>query len=66
MNYLLAFKPNQDEKVSGLLLYPQVGTTVKHRYNINGFDIGLCTIDLAQEWEKIHQDLLMIFKAFLD
>ncbi|MDV2860972.1 5-methylcytosine-specific restriction endonuclease system specificity protein McrC [Phytobacter ursingii] len=66
MNYLLAFKPKQGERVSGLLLYPQVGTTVKHRYNINGFDIGLCTIDLDQEWEKIHQDLLVVFGEFLD
>lgn len=66
MNYLLAFKPKQDHLVSGLLLYPQVGEKVKHRYKVSGFDIGLCTINLDQEWKHIHQDIITILNDFLE
>lgn len=66
MNYLMAYNPKYGVKTSGLLLYPQVGTTIKHRYNINGYDIGLYTIDLDQEWENIHQDLLTLLHECLE
>ncbi|MBW1518271.1 hypothetical protein B6V68_24605 [Escherichia coli] len=51
--------------VQGLLIYPHVDTAVKHRYKINGFDIGLCTVNLGQEWPCIHQELLAIFDEYL-
>lgn len=66
MSYLWAFRPKYGEEVAGLLIYPQVGAAVKHRYNVNGFDVGLCTIDLDQDWEKIHQNLLVILSEFLE
>ncbi len=66
MNYLLACKSTPAQKISGLLIYPHVTKAVKHRYNISGFDIGLCTINLDQEWTLIHQDLLSIFTEFLE
>lgn len=65
MNYLLAFKSMQDNTISGLLLYPQVGSTIKHRYNINGFDVGLCTINFDQEWQMIHNDLITVLNDYL-
>lgn len=52
-------------KHRGLLIYPHVDTAVKHRYKINGFDIGLCTVNLGQEWPCIHQELLAIFDEYL-
>lgn len=66
MSYLLAFKPKNSEEVSGLLVYPQVGTLIKHRYTISGFSVSLCTVNLDQDWEKIHQDLLDIFSEHFD
>lgn len=66
MNYLLAYKPMQGQKISGLLIYPQVKEAVKHRYNVNGFDVGLCTINLDQEWTQIHLDLLSILNEHLE
>ncbi|HED5643344.1 TPA: 5-methylcytosine-specific restriction endonuclease system specificity protein McrC [Enterobacter cloacae] len=66
INYLLAYKPTQGHKISGLLIYPHVKGAVKHRYNISGFDVGLCTINLDQEWTQIHKDLLSIFTENLE
>lgn len=65
MNYLLAYKSTQGHEISGLLIYPHVNGAVKHRYNVSGFDIGLCTVNLDQEWTQIHQDLMSIFTDFL-
>lgn len=65
MNYLWSLKPENGENIGGLLIYPHVDTAVKHRYKINGFDIGLCTVNLGQEWPCIHQELLDIFDEYL-
>lgn len=65
MSYLWSLKPENGEKTGGLLIYPHVDTSVKHRYKINGFDIGLCTVNLGQEWPCIHQELLDIFGEYL-
>ena len=66
MNYLLAYKHMQGYKISGLLIYPPIKGAVKHRYNVSGFDVGLCTINLVQEWTQIHKGLLSIFTEHLE
>ena len=65
MNYLWSLKPENGENIGGLLIYPHVDTAVNHRYKVNGFDIGLCTVNLGQEWPCIHQELLDIFGEYL-
>lgn len=66
MNYLLAYKHTQGHKVSEFLIYPHVKGAVKNRYNVSDFDVGLCTINLVQEWTQIHKGLLSIFTEHLE
>lgn len=66
INYLLAYRAKREGKVSGLLIYPKNGTAVKHIYHISGFDVGVFTIDLDQEWDIIQKTLLGIFSEFIN
>ena len=42
----------------GILLYPTVNGAFRERYNINGHNIMLATINLDQDWRKVHEELL--------
>jgi 5-methylcytosine-specific restriction enzyme subunit McrC len=48
------------ERLSGLLLYPQVGGALHLEYELLGFPITLATIDLGQDWRDIHDDLVRL------
>lgn len=48
------------KKANGILLYPKVNQTVNFEYQIHGFEIKICTLDLTQHWSKIHNRLLEI------
>jgi 5-methylcytosine-specific restriction enzyme subunit McrC len=52
---------NPEKTVSGLLLYPQVTTPLKNRYDMGGNLIHVRTVDLNQDFKLIEQDLLDIF-----
>jgi 5-methylcytosine-specific restriction enzyme subunit McrC len=41
----------------GMLLYPQVGSSLDARYSIHSHPVRLATIDLAQSWQAIDQRL---------
>ncbi len=47
-----------DAQASGMLLYPDTGGDVDVRFQIRGHDVSVRTINLAQPWPRIHQDLL--------
>jgi 5-methylcytosine-specific restriction enzyme subunit McrC len=56
-------KKNEKDKFStGILLYPYVDQNLNYRVNIQGHDIVIRTINLNQEWHKIHADLLAIIE----
>ncbi len=44
----------------GILLYPTVQQDVNLVYEMKGHTIRICTINLNQPWQNIHQDLLAI------
>lgn len=46
--------------VDGILLYPMNGAPVRLHYRLLGHDIQIATIDLSQDWSRIHHDLLEI------
>lgn len=61
---LFAYLKNDEHysgnKAKGILLYPKVNQTVNLVYRIHEFDVKICTLDLTQHWNKIHDRLLEI------
>ena len=58
---LFAYLKNQpDEQAEGILLYPTVKQSLSLSYTSEQHQIRIETINLAQPWEKIHEDLLEI------
>jgi len=53
-------KSEKDKFSTGILLYPYVNQNLNYRVNIQGHEIVIRTINLYQEWHKIHADLLAI------
>ncbi len=51
-------KSNAHKKASGILLYPTVNKYLPQKTSIQGHTIGWETIDLAQPWEQIENNLL--------
>jgi 5-methylcytosine-specific restriction enzyme subunit McrC len=47
-------------KGGGILLYPKVYKEIDLNYEMYGFDIRVCTLDLNQSWQGIHERLLEI------
>lgn len=52
-----------DRSAEGILLYPVVRHTLDLPYRIQGHIVRIVTLDLAQEWKCIHQQLLDIVRA---
>ena len=63
---LLAYLRNREATAEpgprheGMLLYPTVGETVDVDVRLEGFAIQARSIDLAQDWRKIHDDMLAL------
>ena len=54
-------KKSEKAKFStGILLYPSINKDPDYRVNIQGHEIMIRTINLNQDWHKIHADLLAI------
>jgi 5-methylcytosine-specific restriction enzyme subunit McrC len=53
-----ALRGGQDADAEGMLLYPVIAKRIRLRYEISGHSIRICTIDLAQHWKSIRQELL--------
>jgi 5-methylcytosine-specific restriction enzyme subunit McrC len=47
-----------DATASGMLLYPAAGTSLRLDYELGGHRISVCTLDLAQDWKTIRNELL--------
>ena len=57
--YLENLKSNcgPDSSACGVLLYPVVSRPARLRYALNGHDIGICTVNLAEDWQIIREEL---------
>jgi 5-methylcytosine-specific restriction enzyme subunit McrC len=59
-SYLTNDEYHSGSKASGILLYPKVHKTIDLHYQIHGFNVKICTVDLNKPWEKIHERLMEI------
>ena len=63
---LLAYLRNREATESsgprheGILLYPTVDAPVTVDVCLEGFSVRACTIDLAQKWSNIHDEMLAV------
>jgi len=61
---LFAYLKNDEyysgRKATGILLYPKVHKSIDLSYQLHGFDVKICTVDLTQRWNEIHERLLEI------
>lgn len=60
--YLENLKPaNELEKYcEGILLYPTTDQELDHQFKIKGHPVSIRTINLNQDWKKIHESLLKL------
>lgn len=54
--------PEFDE-AEGMLLYPTIATTLNESFSVQGHRIHVCTINLAQDWHDVRDDLLALVPA---
>jgi 5-methylcytosine-specific restriction enzyme subunit McrC len=47
----------QDRALSGMLIYPDVGRSLRLRYRLLGIPVVIATIDLGHEWHHIEDEL---------
>jgi len=52
--------PDENRKVSGMLLYPVVTRALRESYRFQGKVIRVCTVDLSQDWPEIRDELLRL------
>jgi 5-methylcytosine-specific restriction enzyme subunit McrC len=58
MTYLQHERLRDREKpLSGLLVYPEVGRSLRLRYTLMNIPIMVATVNLGQEWQKIDGEL---------
>ncbi len=54
-------EPEQD--LSGLLIYPTGGQSLRLRYRLLGTPVTVATVDLSAEWPAIHSELLELIAS---
>lgn len=59
-SYLKNDEYNTNQRARGILLYPKVEKSIDLQYQIHGFSIKVCTLDLTRDWREIHEKLLGI------
>lgn len=60
MSYLTNTVRREGDKLSGMLIYPQVDKAVNEAYRIQGMDVAICTINLNQPWQGVRSDLVRL------
>lgn len=62
-SYLKNYAPiaGREIKLDGMLIYPQVEGHIDARFDIQGHEVRLATLDLASEWRDIRERLLQLF-----
>ena len=46
----------------GILLYPQVDKSLDNAYELQGHTLKICTVNLNDDWQNIHNRLIEIVK----
>ncbi|MEI6221436.1 MAG: restriction endonuclease [bacterium] len=59
-SYLHNSPKENNKPLTGILLYPTVGKDFSYSYRFENFKIRICTINLNQQWQLIHNDLLTL------
>ena len=59
-SYLAGSKEHSSKNTEGILLYPTVNEEVNFCANFQGHQIRVCTLNLNQHWQGIHDDLLKL------
>jgi 5-methylcytosine-specific restriction enzyme subunit McrC len=54
--HVRAKEPGRD--LSGLLIYPTAGRSLRLRYRLLGIPVTVATVDLNAEWPRIHSELI--------
>lgn len=49
-------------RLSGLLIYPSKGRTLRLRYRLLGTPVTVATVDLSAEWPAIHSELIELIE----
>ena len=52
----------KDAKADGILLYPTTSEDVRLGYAMQGHKVRICTVNLANDWEKIHKELMELLR----
>jgi 5-methylcytosine-specific restriction enzyme subunit McrC len=61
--YLAHVRANEPWKdLSGLLIYPSGGQTLRLQYRLQGTPLTIATVDLSAEWPEIHAELLELIE----
>jgi 5-methylcytosine-specific restriction enzyme subunit McrC len=50
-------KRHEGKALAGMLIYPEVGRSLRLRYRLLGIPVLVATVDLGQEWQEIEADL---------
>jgi 5-methylcytosine-specific restriction enzyme subunit McrC len=58
MAYVRTASRSSSGTVEGMLLYPTVDRQLRLSYEIDGFRIRVCTVNLGGEWQEIRDELL--------
>jgi 5-methylcytosine-specific restriction enzyme subunit McrC len=61
MTYLNQARCAAGETLEGMLIYPRVDRGLRERYTIQGYAVGVVTVDLSQEWGEVKNELLSLF-----
>lgn len=54
------------QALSGLLIYPSGGQSVRLRYNLLGTRVTVATVDLSAEWPAIHEELIELIEPVFE
>lgn len=65
MSYLSNARRPSDRAPRGLLIYPKTNEAIDETYLIQGYQLRVCTIDLAQDWLEIHRSLVSMVEVSL-
>lgn len=60
----LEVRGGADAIASGMLLYPVVDKRVRLQYEIQGHAVHICTIDLAQDWKDLRDEMMELVSCF--
>jgi 5-methylcytosine-specific restriction enzyme subunit McrC len=57
-----ASQGNRGKRIEGILLYPTLSEYVSLTYPFDIHILQICTVNLNQLWQNIHQDLLTLLR----